>query len=289
MAALEKIKLLRRLGISLESLKALQSGARTLNEVLQERTVDLSAERETLERVAEVCGELCRAGERFETLDAAAYLRSLDESRPLPTLPESDALPTVTSIPRRLLARLLDWYSTCMALLCLICLLGQNPAGVSGLLIHLGAAVLMLFLEPLLLHLFGTTPGKALLGLRLSAADGGRLAYGDGLTRMLLLAWYGFGVGIPIWNLVQLYRSAKRCADGEAQPWDTDIAYTARPFRAWSGAAYVLAAALLIGGTEAVNSASQLPPNRGDLTVAEFAENFNRQVLYVRFFQRKPG
>ena len=30
-----------------------------------------------------------------------------------------------------------------------------------------------------------------------------------------------------------------------------------------------------------MNCASQLPPNRGELTVAEFAENFNRQADYV--------
>ena len=38
---------------------------------------------------------------------------------------------------------------------------------------------------------------------------------------------------------------------------------------------------LIVG--EAVNSWSQLPPNRGDLTVAEFAENYNRQAEYLDF------
>ncbi len=281
LADLNKIKLLRRLGVSLESLKALRNGARTLSEVLEERTVDLAAERETLERVAQVCGDLQSAGERFETLDAAVYLRALDENRPLPALPESDTLPTVTSIPRRLFARLFDWYLTLSALLCLMSLLGQSPAGMNDFAVGLGVALLTLLLEPLLLRLFATTPGKALLGLRIHEMDGRKLPYGEGLTRTLLLYWYGFGAGIPIWSLVQLYRSMKRCLDQEPQPWDADTAYTARPFRPLSAAAYVLAAALLVAGTEAINSASQFPPNRGDLTVAEFAENFNRQAAYL--------
>ena len=38
---------------------------------------------------------------------------------------------------------------------------------------------------------------------------------------------------------------------------------------------------LAVVAGEAANSASQLPPNRGDLTVAEFAENYNRQARYL--------
>ena len=45
--------------------------------------------------------------------------------------------------------------------------------------------------------------------------------------------------------------------------------------------AYLLAAVLVLAAAETVNAWSQLPPNRGELTVAEFAENFNRQADYL--------
>lgn len=281
--ALEKIKLLRRLGVSLEELRGLQRGALELPAVLSDRMTALAAERETLSRVEQVCGELREQGATFDTLDVPRYLRALDEVPVPPTLPETDALPTVCSIPRRLLARTFDWLLTLYLLMLVLALAGYNPAGANSLLMNLGLAVILLLAEPLLLHLFGTTPGKALLGLRLTGADGRRLTYSEGFTRLIMLAWYGLGLGIPIWNLVQLYRSAKRCADGEPQPWDADVAYTAQNLRPRHVLGFLLALALLLGGGEAVNGFAQFSPNRGELTVAEFAENFNRQAGYFGF------
>uniref|UniRef100_UPI003078DD11 hypothetical protein n=1 Tax=Dysosmobacter welbionis TaxID=2093857 RepID=UPI003078DD11 len=40
---------------------------------------------------------------------------------------------------------------------------------------------------------------------------------------------------------------------------------------------------LVLTAGEAANSWSQTPPNRGDVTVAEFAENYNRQADYLGF------
>ena len=79
-----------------------------------------------------------------------------------------------------------------------------------------------------------------------------------------------------------MFRTANRCWNDEPQPWDVDTAYTAAPFRPLRHiGAFVLAAALISVCGEAANSYSQLPPNRGDLTVAEFAENYNRQAVYI--------
>lgn len=95
------------------------------------------------------------------------------------------------------------------------------------------------------------------------------------------MLWYGVGFCLPIWSLVQLYRSAKRCVNDEPQPWDEGIAYRERPFLLRNLVATIAALVLFLGVGEAVNSASQLPPNRGELTVAEFAENYNRQASYL--------
>ena len=69
LAVLEKIKLLRRLGVPMEELKELRRGSRSLPEALDRRLAELDGERGTLERVEQVCGELRRSGESFETLD----------------------------------------------------------------------------------------------------------------------------------------------------------------------------------------------------------------------------
>ncbi len=293
LAALEKIKLLRRLGVTMEELKDLTAGRLELAAVLDRRLAEVGGERASLDRVEEVCGRLRTAGETFAGLDAGAYLDALDapalppeggevwwKAAHAPSLPETDALPVCTSIPRRLFARLFDELGMRMLVLCAMALLGTNPVS-HATAITLLAGVLLLFVEPLLLHLLGTTPGKALMGLRLEAPGGRKLTYEEGFTRYLLLLWYGLGLGVPIFNLVRYYQCAKRCGEGEPQPWDADIAYIEKPFRWVNPAAYLLAAVLAMAAAETVNAWSQLPPNRGELTVAEFAENFNRQADYL--------
>lgn len=295
LADLEKIKLLRRLGVGVEELKELQRGSRSLAEALDSRMASLAGERGTLERVEQVCGELRRSGAAFETLEPGTYLSALDapalpaaegtvwwKAPPAPALPETDALPVYTGLGRRLLARLFDEWGMLFLLLAAIALTGRNPSLTGGLALNLAVEIIWLFLEPLLLRLFGATPGKALLGLRITGRNGEKLTYAEGLTRHLMLLWYGEGLFIPIWSLIQMFRTASRCWNDEPQPWDVDTAYEAAPFRPLRHAgAMVLAAALILVGAEAANSYSQLPPNRGPLTVAEFAENYNRQAAYI--------
>lgn len=295
LALLEKIKLLRRLGIGVEELRELQRGSRNLTEALDSRMASLAGERGTLERVEQVCGELRRSGQTFETLDPGPCLSALDapalppaggpvwwKAPSVPALPETDALPVYTGLSRRLAARLFDEWGLTFVLLAVIALTGHNPALTSGLALQFAVEIVWLFLEPLLLRLFGTTPGKALLGLRIRGQNGEKLTYSEGFTRHLLLLWHGEGLFIPIWSWIQMFRTASRCWNDEPQPWDEGTAYLAAPLRPLRHVgAFLLAAALVLVGAEAANSYSQLPPNRGDLTVAEFAENYNRQAAYI--------
>ena len=290
---LEKIKLLRRLGVSVEEVRELVRGGETMETVLDRRLAALGGQRASLGRVQAVCGALRDAGVSFDELDAGRYLQDLDApalpeengtwwtKTQAPDLPAGDALPTVYNVPRRLLARLFDYLLVNLALLAALCLAGYNPARANSLAISLGTTVLLGLLEPLCLRLFAATPGKALLGMRLTAPDGKKLAYGAGVNRYLRMLWHGLGCYIPIWSLVQLGRSAIRCANQEPQPWDEGVAYTAAPFRLRYALAFTVVGAAMLLGSESVNCACQLPPNRGELTVAEFAENFNRQADYV--------
>lgn len=291
LVVLEKIKLLRRLGVTVEELKALCAGKTELGPVLERRLGEMKAERQTLDRVEQVCGELRSSGETFATLDAPKYLRALDEGNvPAPKLPEIDKLPAVYSPWRRFFARSFDEMLWGLLLALVFCLAGKNPNLIEekiGVLWTILTVLLALGLEPLLISLFGTTPGKALLGMRLAAADGSRLSLPESYSRHMVMLWHGVGFYIPIWSWIQMWRSAKRGWNEEPQPWDAEVAYIAPPFE-WKFVAFMAAAAVaVLVGSEAVNSYSQLPPNRGDLTVAEFAENHNRQNEYLGLHSRR--
>lgn len=307
LAILEKIKLLRRLGVSVEELKALRGGSTALSAVLDRRLAELTGERAQQLRVEQVCQALRRSGATFQTLNAGKYLSDLDapslpadsgqtwwSDAPSAPLPAADTLPPEPGLARRFFARLFDELLGLYLILAAAGLLGHNPTLLNNTLLGFGLQILLLLAEPLLISLWGATPGKALLGLRLTRPDGSRLSYGQAFHRHLQMLWGALGLGIPIWSLVQVGRTIRRGVNAEPQPWDDGIAYAAQPLRFFRHlvACPLAAAAVLLAG-EAVNSFAQLPPNRGDLTVAEFAENFNRQAEYMgltsRFYLNEAG
>ena len=295
---LEKIKLLRRLGVTIEELRALRDGKADLGAVLDRRLAEVGGQRAALGRVERVCGDLRQTGTTFDGLDPGKYLADLDapalpgeggpwwDKASAPALPETDRLPTVHSAFRRFFARTFDEFLMRMLLASGLCLAGGKLTTVNNFVVSLAAVVLLAFLEPLFLRLCGTTPGKALLGMRLTGPDGKNMPYTEGLARYFLMMWYGQGFEIPIWSAIQWYRSARRCWDDEPQPWDVEVAYIAKPFRARYGVGLVLASLLVLTAGEAANSWSQTPPNRGDVTVAEFAENFNWEIEYLELSER---
>ena len=295
---LEKIKLLRRLGVTIEELRALRDGKADLGAVLDRRLAEVGGEQAALGRVERVCGDLRRSGATFAGLDPGKYLADLDapalpgeggpwwDKASAPALPETDRLPTVHSAFRRFFARTFDEFLVWMLLASGLCLAGGKLTTVNNFVVSLAAVVLLAFVEPLFLRLWGTTPGKALLGMRLTGPDGKNMPYTEGLARYFLMMWYGQGFEIPIWSAIQWYRSARRCWDDEPQPWDAEVAYIAKPFRARYGVGLVLASLLVLTAGEAANSWSQTPPNRGDVTVAEFAENFNWEIEYLELSER---
>ena len=294
---LERIKLLRRLGITVEELRQLRSGEEDLSAVLDRRLAELGGEQASLERVRQVCGAVRSTGVSFGTLDAGRYLQDLEAPAlpaenggewwmrtTLPPLPETDTLPTVYSAFKRFLARGLDTILLVIAMLTVQCAAGWNSAraNIADLFaMRLGCVALTAVLEPLSLRLFGTTPGKALMGLRLIGADGKKLRWADGFFRYVWLLWSGYGFYIPVLEEIQLYRSFERCRREETQPWDRETIYTETAFRFRNAAAIVLLLALDLGAAKVTEATAQLPPNLGDLTVAEFAENFNRQAEYL--------
>lgn len=289
LALLEKIKLLRRLGVSIEELRALQRNGETLPQVLDRRLGELSGERESLERVEQVCGALRAEGASFESLEPEKYLAALDapvqqENAAVPLLPEEDRLPVVTNLWRRLAARVLDWTLLLFLIMTLMALLGRNPNELTetGLPGQIGMVLLLLLLETVCLHFFGATPGKALLGLRITGRDGSCLSFQESMERYFRMLWGALGLWIPIWSLVQMYRCCQRWSQDEPQPWDEGYAYHSTPFD-WRRhlVAPALAVQAVLFVAEAANSHSQLPPHRGELTVADFAENYNRQTRYV--------
>ncbi len=169
-----RVKLLRALGLRIDTIKSLAAGTLMLGDALDARLEELHAEQENLDAAGRVAAGLRQAHAEFSTLDAAGYLGELLAASQ--TALRQDVKPYVHAPVRRHIARsfdlllcLLPWYLVLQAA-------GVDPkARLTSIWLSILGMVTMLVLEPLLLHLFGTTPGKWLMGLRVTDENGQRL------------------------------------------------------------------------------------------------------------------
>jgi hypothetical protein len=76
------------------------------------------------------------------------------------------------------------------------------------------------FVEPILLSTIGTTPFKALMGVRVRNGDGSKLSYPQALTRILTIWIRGQGLGIPIITLITHITSYSHLSNEGITPWD---------------------------------------------------------------------
>ena len=267
--ALERILLMRRLGVSLEDIRALQAGSLSLWTAMERQAAKLSQAQQEAAAAQALCRSIQTAGRPYAQLDARPFLQA---PQPPPELPAMDTILPLRHPWRRYLARSLDfglysllWY----AFWELVMRRSPLQMGTAGQILHtLVTMGLMLVLEPLLLWRFGATPGKWIFGLRLENDDGGRPDYWAGLGRTLLVLQKGLCFQIPIASLVCQIKSYKRCKAGEPQPWDEGFRYTIRDTRAYRGLVYALSVLMTAGLMFLTTLGGRMPPNRGGLDVA---------------------
>lgn len=290
-----RVKLLRSLHISLEEIKELQAGSRALSQTLERQIAVLERERRGAAYAQEICREMKADQVSFHQLEAEKYLSGLDQAARHGAdrayfAVQGDSLAQVPHPWRRYFARSLDMMLYRFLWLALLGLAFRvnllNRGELSEVLDTLIGMGMVLLIEPLLLHCFGTTPGKAVFGLRLERADGGRLSYQEGLERTWGILGSGLGYFLPIYSLYRLWKSFRCCVEEGVEPWDDNVAYTMKDAKWYRGLAMAGGYALVIFGLLTLLAIQRMPPNRGELTVAEFSENFN---YYADYFEISFG
>ena len=285
---LRRVRLLRSLDISIDTIRALQSGERTLEAVLAERERRWNDAKGRAGDAEALCQRMRQDGAQYATLDAEKYLHPQPEAQRLyHPAGQADQRPYAFTPWRRLLAFNLD-YELCLLLLCAVLSLGfhvniTKGSGLLSLLYAYLALMLQALIEPWLLHRFGTTPGKALMGIYIETESGEPPTCAQARARTWKRFWYGLGASIPIFGLVRMWQKGYRpCRDCESCAWDSEneLVCLIHDRKAWRG--WIIAAAY--AGCVAVNvllsSAAALPPCRGRLTVAQFARNYNMLANY---------
>ncbi len=226
--ALQKIRLLRTLNIPIEEIKSIQEGALPLAAALEKSLVAQCQSQERAQRVMALTQRLLEAGMEYETLDPSGCLQHLEG--------DSEGGLSLNLPWRRFFARDLD-FMLCHYISSLVFWEFLH----SSLLSILGGFVLMLLLEPLCLHLFGSTPGKAIFGIQVTDLEEKRLSFSAGVERTWTVLWEGTALRIPIVMYYFLYKSYTACEAGEPLPWEWDSEVTYKDDKVWRCAVYALA------------------------------------------------
>ena len=283
---LHRIRLLRTLGLSLDEIRALQKDEASLESLLTRQAATLEQQSAETQQRARLCRDISHSGARYATLDGQRWLETLTAEEPtVPNLPKTDTYPKVTAPWRRFFARHFDLflYSAFWMMLGLL-LLSEGPSTESGA-AWMGAAniiaiIMMVLVEPLLLSIWGTTPGKWLLGLSVRNNTGQKLTYGEGVYRTVQALWGGAGFFIPIFELVQGYKCYYDCTEGKTLPWEWDSELQLKDEKAWRFAAMAGSAIAVFGALALTITLSAVPSQRGDMTVAQFVDSYNRLARY---------
>ena len=280
-----KIKLLRQLQFSLQEIRDLQSGSLSLPRAMEGRSALLERESGALLSARDVCRTIEREVTDYAALDPEVYLRQL--SAPGDTAAADVAQPHPW---RRYFARSLDLTLAGLAVtLMRFCVFRQtvdDGAGARMVQLILAWVVLMLT-EPFLLHFWGTTVGKRLFGIRVvSISTGEKPGLSEALSRTGMVFACGDGLSIPLVNFAcNGYSYYRYAVKGEPLAWEEDNTEQFSDMTWKAPVGYVLAVAAVVGITYLAGISTLLPPNRGALTVAQFAENYN---YYREYFDVDP-
>lgn len=280
-----KIKLLRQLGVSLSKIKNLQQGSSDFSEILSEQVSLLEHQIKNDTRAMLVCQKMQTDGAQFRNLDVHYYLKLLSAESISVGGSFSESVDRECHPWRRFFARSLD-YSLIGSFLniFIIGILRIRPfdSDASDIVIFLSRFAAIPILATML-HYWGTTPGKWVMGIRLESIHGGKLSGGEALYREGKIIWHGLGFFLPFVQIWRYYRSYRQEMDGIIHPWNEDSEVI---YEKWSGSRKCIAALFFaISFTLSVLAGcdSVMPTYRSEgITIEEFAENFRdyEKLLY---------
>jgi DNA-binding transcriptional MerR regulator len=299
---LKKVKLLRRLGMSVEKIRNLQQGSEDLSQAVAVLTAHHSSQIEDHRRCRAVCEAMHADGAEFSTLNAEHYLKLLREVRiddyALGRRDFQEPVEKEIHPWRRFFARWLDynlWSSIITFVYMVVLRVRPIPGDFISALITIVGIALFIPAEALMIWKFGATPGKFALGIRLESIQGGNLTWEEALRRSRNVFVLGNGCCIPLLEPVmkvvrycqhtgRLFRSCILNGPQEMD-WDeeTEIVYRDVNYKRGAVVALMLVLTASVGIFSAFDGLR--PKYRGnELTIREFTANYN---AYLHVFAQE--
>ena len=286
---LRKIMLLRRLRLSVPDIRAIESGEKALPEAAAGQLDVLQGDIRESEQAYAMCRAICEDRAEWNGLDVDRYqsiVLPADDPR------EKDRIPPAGCPWRRFFARNVDagLYGLLWSMLSQW-VFRINPDNFIQFMAGLAWTVacgyvgwlLTFVFEPVLLHYWGTTPGKWIFGLSVRDEGGEKLSIRTAYARLWGVFGYGNCYALPFFEWYCNYKCYRACKEEEL-PWDLEngcsIIVREREVRWYRVALYLLVLVLRAAAGYGIDLHAKLPPNRGELTLEQFVENCNDYLKY---------
>ena len=228
---LMKVKLLRSMDVPLEQVKAAAFGERRLKDVLTELDQEIDRKQAHQERTRQTLQMMQLSDVEFDDMEPEAFLSTLENGTSV-----EDAPPRLNLPWRRYWARCFDFsfYSMILTLL-------THDFQLQAFYLPILTLIVMLAVEPLFLSMFGTTPGKAIFGIRVTDRDGERLDYNTAIERTWTVMWEGEALRIPLVCLYFQYKSLDLAEQEFPLSWEEDSELTYTDGKNWRYGLYIVA------------------------------------------------
>lgn len=286
---LRKIMLLRRLRLSVPDIRAIESGEKALPEAAAGQLDVLQGDIRESEQAYAMCRAICEDRAEWNGLDVDRYqsiVLPADDPR------EKDRIPPAGCPWRRFFARNVDagLYGLLWSMLSqwVFRINPENFIQITASLAWSAACayvgwLLTFVFEPVLLHYWGTTPGKWIFGLSVRDENGEKLSIRTAYARLWGVFVYGNCYALPFFDWYCNYKCYRACKEEEL-PWDLEngcsIVVREREVRWYRVALYLLVLVLRAAAGYGIDIHAKQPPNRGELTLEQFVENCNDYLKY---------
>lgn len=285
----QTLRKIMRLRLSVPDIRAIESGEKALPEAAAGQLDVLQGDIRESEQAYAMCRAICEDRAEWNGLDVDRYqsiVLPADDPR------EKDRIPPAGCPWRRFFARNVDagLYGLLWSMLSQW-VFRINPDNFIQFMAGLAWTVacgyvgwlLTFVFEPVLLHYWGTTPGKWIFGLSVRDEDGSKLSIRTAYARLWGVFGYGNCYALPFFDWYYNYKCYRACKEEEL-PWDLEnrcsIVVREREVRWYRVALYLLVLVLRAAAGYGIDIHAKQPPNRGELTLEQFVENCNDYLKY---------
>ena len=144
--------------------------------------------------------------------------------------------------------------------------------------------IISCLIEPFLLASVGYTPGKFILGIKITKrGEGRKLTLQEAGTRTFKMARYGLGFMIPLYGLIKEIKSYQLCSFGQVLQWDDDCDAELTTQSYLALAIYFVILFLVVNFSSVISYQSLIPTNRGNLNTEQFYANCSQVLVRLGY------